>query len=231
MPPANVPSEERGCSWSRLCLECDACNRSLSLTFQVVPFRNCFSLFYVLFVCLFFLSNPTKLTQVRDITHTHALKYCSGFSAVRPLTFKKKNKTHTHASHCFLFLVPCEHDYDCLCPLRCSVCCDHLTNWYYEKDGKLYCRKHYWEKFGEHCHGCSLLMTGPAMVSPIFFFLMRTRNKSTSSWPPVIKRKLCNFHSSAFRPCVGLLWPGDNTFRSLIRASWKNATFWQKVWI
>lgn len=51
------------------------------------------------------------------------------------------------------------------CARRCSVCCDHLTNWYYEKDGKLYCRKHYWEKFGELCHGCSLLMTGPAMVS------------------------------------------------------------------
>uniref|UniRef100_A0A3P9DGP3 LIM domain kinase 2 n=1 Tax=Maylandia zebra TaxID=106582 RepID=A0A3P9DGP3_9CICH len=47
----------------------------------------------------------------------------------------------------------------------CSVCCDHLTNWYYEKDGKLYCRNHYWEKFGELCHGCSLLMTGPAMVA------------------------------------------------------------------
>ncbi|XP_054466691.1 LIM domain kinase 2 [Anoplopoma fimbria] len=48
---------------------------------------------------------------------------------------------------------------------QCSVCCDHLTNWYYEKEGKLYCRKHYWEKFGELCHGCSLLMTGPAMVA------------------------------------------------------------------
>ncbi|KAM9464277.1 LIM domain kinase 2-like isoform 1-T1 [Salvelinus alpinus] len=48
---------------------------------------------------------------------------------------------------------------------QCSECCDHLTNWYYEKDGKLYCRKHYWEKFGELCHGCSLLMTGPAMVA------------------------------------------------------------------
>ncbi|KAG2471265.1 LIMK2 kinase, partial [Polypterus senegalus] len=47
----------------------------------------------------------------------------------------------------------------------CSECCDHLINWYYEKDGKLYCRKHYWEKFGESCHGCSLLMTGPAMVA------------------------------------------------------------------
>uniref|UniRef100_A0A8C5HHY7 LIM domain kinase 2 n=1 Tax=Gouania willdenowi TaxID=441366 RepID=A0A8C5HHY7_GOUWI len=48
---------------------------------------------------------------------------------------------------------------------QCSVCCEHLTNWYYEKNGKLYCRKHYWEKFGELCHGCSLLMTGPAMVA------------------------------------------------------------------
>lgn len=56
------------------------------------------------------------------------------------------------------------------CLLRCSVCCDHLTNWYYEKDGKLYCRNHYWEKFGELCHGCSLLMTGPAMVSLLLSF-------------------------------------------------------------
>uniref|UniRef100_A0A8C3ALU2 LIM domain kinase 2 n=1 Tax=Cyclopterus lumpus TaxID=8103 RepID=A0A8C3ALU2_CYCLU len=47
----------------------------------------------------------------------------------------------------------------------CSVCCDHLTNWYYEKEAKLYCRKHYWEEFGELCHGCSLLMTGPTMVA------------------------------------------------------------------
>uniref|UniRef100_A0A665V3M4 LIM domain kinase 2 n=1 Tax=Echeneis naucrates TaxID=173247 RepID=A0A665V3M4_ECHNA len=53
----------------------------------------------------------------------------------------------------------------CNAAQQCSVCCDHLTNWYYEKDGKLYCRKHYWEKFGELCHGCSLLMTGPAMVA------------------------------------------------------------------
>uniref|UniRef100_A0A8C8A337 non-specific serine/threonine protein kinase n=1 Tax=Oryzias sinensis TaxID=183150 RepID=A0A8C8A337_9TELE len=48
---------------------------------------------------------------------------------------------------------------------RCSVCSDLLTNWYYENEGKLYCRKHYLEKFGEFCHGCSLLMTGPAMVA------------------------------------------------------------------
>lgn len=51
-----------------------------------------------------------------------------------------------------------------LFPSRCSECQDPLTNWYYEKDGKLYCHKDYWGKFGEFCHGCSLLMTGPVMV-------------------------------------------------------------------
>ncbi|XP_062874252.1 LIM domain kinase 2 [Trichomycterus rosablanca] len=48
---------------------------------------------------------------------------------------------------------------------RCSECCDLLTNWYFEREGNLYCGKHYWEKYGELCHGCSLLMTGPAMVA------------------------------------------------------------------
>lgn len=52
-----------------------------------------------------------------------------------------------------------------LLPFRCSECQESLTTWYYEKDGKLYCHKDYWEKFGEFCHGCSLLMTGPVMVS------------------------------------------------------------------
>uniref|UniRef100_A0A668AMG9 LIM domain kinase 2 n=1 Tax=Myripristis murdjan TaxID=586833 RepID=A0A668AMG9_9TELE len=60
--------------------------------------------------------------------------------------------------------LPCDRVHCCFLH-RCSVCCDHLINWYYEKDGKLYCRNHYWEKFGELCHGCSLLMTGPAMVA------------------------------------------------------------------
>lgn len=59
--------------------------------------------------------------------------------------------------------------------LRCSECQESLTNWYYEKDGKLYCHKDYWRKFGEFCHGCSLLMTGPVMVSESLH--------PCSSWP------------------------------------------------
>ncbi|RMC05979.1 hypothetical protein DUI87_17524 [Hirundo rustica rustica] len=53
----------------------------------------------------------------------------------------------------------------CALSFQCSECQDPLTNWYYEKDGKLYCHKDYWGKFGESCHGCSLLMTGPVMVA------------------------------------------------------------------
>lgn len=88
--------------------------------------------------------------------------------------FWDSDRHHVIIDICFTFQNPFWNLLFCLCNpecwvffclLRCSVCCDHLTNWYYEKDGKLYCRNHYWEKFGELCHGCSLLMTGPAMVS------------------------------------------------------------------
>ncbi|KAM4616132.1 LIM domain kinase 2 [Polymixia lowei] len=75
--------------------------------------------------------------------------HCAGCGGSIQDSFHKKVLQDTWHNDCF----------------QCSVCCDHLTNWYYEKDGKLYCRKHYWEKFGELCHGCSLLMTGPAMVA------------------------------------------------------------------
>ncbi|XP_029475428.1 LIM domain kinase 2 isoform X2 [Rhinatrema bivittatum] len=51
------------------------------------------------------------------------------------------------------------------CCFRCSECQDSLTTFYYQKDGKLYCHKDFWLKFGEQCHGCSLLMTGPVMVA------------------------------------------------------------------
>uniref|UniRef100_A0AAZ3P6G8 LIM domain kinase 2 n=1 Tax=Oncorhynchus tshawytscha TaxID=74940 RepID=A0AAZ3P6G8_ONCTS len=76
-------------------------------------------------------------------------RHCAGCGGTIQDTFNVKVLQGTWHNACF----------------QCSECCDHLTNWYYEKDGKLYCRKHYWEKFGELCHGCSLLMTGPAMVA------------------------------------------------------------------
>ncbi|XP_061818952.1 LIM domain kinase 1-like [Nerophis lumbriciformis] len=49
---------------------------------------------------------------------------------------------------------------------RCCDCGCILSQWYYEKDGLLYCKKHYWERYGEHCHGCrETLATGLVMVA------------------------------------------------------------------
>uniref|UniRef100_A0A8C5H098 non-specific serine/threonine protein kinase n=1 Tax=Gouania willdenowi TaxID=441366 RepID=A0A8C5H098_GOUWI len=49
---------------------------------------------------------------------------------------------------------------------RCCECGCILSHWYYERDGQLYCKKHYWSRFGEHCHGCKdTISTGLVMVA------------------------------------------------------------------
>ncbi|XP_054650571.1 LIM domain kinase 1a isoform X2 [Dunckerocampus dactyliophorus] len=49
---------------------------------------------------------------------------------------------------------------------RCCECSSSLAHWYYEKDGQLFCKKDYWAKFGELCHGCNdLITTGLIMVA------------------------------------------------------------------
>ena len=51
---------------------------------------------------------------------------------------------------------------DCFC---CSVCDHHLHNWYFEKDGLLFCRDDYYQRFGEACQQCSDVISGPVMVA------------------------------------------------------------------
>ncbi|KAM4545400.1 LIM domain kinase 1-like [Odontesthes bonariensis] len=49
---------------------------------------------------------------------------------------------------------------------RCCECECILSHWYYEREGQLYCKKHYWSRFGEHCHGCEdTIATGLVMVA------------------------------------------------------------------
>uniref|UniRef100_A0A8C7XCE8 non-specific serine/threonine protein kinase n=1 Tax=Oryzias sinensis TaxID=183150 RepID=A0A8C7XCE8_9TELE len=49
---------------------------------------------------------------------------------------------------------------------RCCECDCILSHWYYEKEGQLFCKKHYWSRFGEHCHGCKeTILTGLIMVA------------------------------------------------------------------
>ncbi|XP_013784173.1 LIM domain kinase 1-like isoform X2 [Limulus polyphemus] len=48
---------------------------------------------------------------------------------------------------------------------RCSVCDIPLSNWYFEKDGLLFCKNDYWAKYGEACQNCGEIITGPVMVA------------------------------------------------------------------
>ncbi|XP_029029898.1 LIM domain kinase 1-like [Betta splendens] len=49
---------------------------------------------------------------------------------------------------------------------RCCECSCILSRWYYEREGQLYCKKHYWARYGEHCHGCrDTIATGLVMVA------------------------------------------------------------------
>ncbi|XP_065143488.1 LIM domain kinase 1 isoform X1 [Paramisgurnus dabryanus] len=49
---------------------------------------------------------------------------------------------------------------------RCCECNCVLSHWYHERDGKIFCKKHYWSRFGEQCHGCSeSITTGLIMVA------------------------------------------------------------------
>ncbi|XP_017086985.2 LIM domain kinase 1 isoform X1 [Drosophila bipectinata] len=48
---------------------------------------------------------------------------------------------------------------------RCSVCEGHLHNWYFEREGLLYCREDYYGRFGDACQQCTAVITGPVMVA------------------------------------------------------------------
>ncbi|XP_072909735.1 LIM domain kinase 1a isoform X1 [Hemitrygon akajei] len=49
---------------------------------------------------------------------------------------------------------------------RCCECNISLSHWYHEKEGRLYCKRDYWARFGELCHGCCERITkGLIMVA------------------------------------------------------------------
>ncbi|XP_044762849.1 LIM domain kinase 1 isoform X2 [Coccinella septempunctata] len=48
---------------------------------------------------------------------------------------------------------------------RCSACDAALSNWYFEKDGLLFCKLDYYTRFGEACQQCTQVITGPVMVA------------------------------------------------------------------
>uniref|UniRef100_A0A3Q2Y7F4 LIM domain kinase 1 n=1 Tax=Hippocampus comes TaxID=109280 RepID=A0A3Q2Y7F4_HIPCM len=64
------------------------------------------------------------------------------------------------------FLLLCRRNMGNVVPHECCECSSSLSHWYYEKDGRLFCKNDYWAKFGELCHGCNdLITTGLIMVA------------------------------------------------------------------
>lgn len=73
--------------------------------------------------------------------------------------------SETKTPHC-LFKSMALTRQPCLLVSRCCECRTSLSHWYYEKDGRLFCKKDYWVKFGELCHGCNdPITTGLIMVT------------------------------------------------------------------
>ncbi|XP_024910610.1 LIM domain kinase 1a isoform X2 [Cynoglossus semilaevis] len=67
--------------------------------------------------------------------------------------------------------------------MQCCRCSASLSHWYYEKDGQLFCKKDYWAKYGELCHGCNdpistglIMVAGEHKYHPECFSCLRCRS-------------------------------------------------------
>lgn len=131
-------------------------------------------------------SHALGLFMAQQSNNPHFAKHLShpGSSSFTESRFQISCWTECQQKECFSYRL--FHS----CSSRCSVCFDLLTNWYFEKEGKLYCHKHYCEKFGELCHGCSLLMTGPAMVRKAMWKKSTERVKKLTISRKVLRKDL-----------------------------------------
>ena len=96
-------------------------------------------------------------------------------TCVRPTSFPTLPRKHQTGSHLRFISnsLPLRHQTPgwilSPCALsgvgRCCECGCILSQWYYEREAKLYCKRHYWARYGEHCHGCKeAITTGLIMV-------------------------------------------------------------------
>ncbi|XP_054723412.1 LIM domain kinase 1-like [Uloborus diversus] len=58
----------------------------------------------------------------------------------------------------------CDKDWHSSC-FKCSICHQQVNGTFFEKDGLVFCEKDYWNEFGEQCHSCQHIMSGPVMVA------------------------------------------------------------------
>lgn len=72
---------------------------------------------------------------------------------------------------------------------RCSVCDTELSHWYFEKEGLLFCRDDYIQRFGTACQQCKLFS--------LQIIIVRQSTKSVSHL-----KYLCYFSSQVWRASV-----------------------------
>ncbi|XP_035227873.1 LIM domain kinase 1-like, partial [Stegodyphus dumicola] len=58
----------------------------------------------------------------------------------------------------------CDKDWHRSC-FKCSLCQQQMIGTFFEKDGLVFCAKDYWKEFGELCHNCHEIISGPVMVA------------------------------------------------------------------
>ncbi|XP_020715726.1 LIM domain kinase 1 isoform X2 [Ceratitis capitata] len=113
-------------------------------------------------------SPPTTSTTTTNATHQHSMQqqqqttstgiHLTSYSTSCAGCLNALNISREE----FVIALGQEWHSDCF---RCSVCDAHLHNWYFEKDGLLFCRDDYYQRFGECCQQCSAIITGPVMVA------------------------------------------------------------------
>lgn len=58
----------------------------------------------------------------------------------------------------------CQKEWHSHC-FKCSVCKKKLDESFFEKDGIIFCKADYFDKYGEFCHNCNQVITGPVMAA------------------------------------------------------------------
>ncbi|XP_073844354.1 LIM domain kinase 1 isoform X2 [Musca autumnalis] len=112
------------------------------------------------------MSNATQTTTAAAEVKSHLQKSCSNNNSqsLPRLTATCAgclNELHS-SNDDYTIALGQEWHTDCF---RCSVCDNHLHNWYFEKEGLLFCRDDYYQRFGEACQQCSHFISGPVMVA------------------------------------------------------------------
>ncbi len=85
-----------------------------------------------------------------------------------------------------------------------------LCDWYFEKNDILFCRKHYWAKYGQACQQCS--QVGSQLIPSIFSYCLFSFYIQLITGGPVMVAGDHKFHPECFQcsSCNSFIGDGDS---------------------